>query len=173
MFEALRDAWFRIARILGEDGEDRGRVSRIAKRGRKQAFKSPTRSDRIEYSLKMTRFSLHFLSNDRVQRGRPYWEINSLQSVSIHSCYYYYSLSGSAFFTALPARPPLSSPANLTSRFTQHVLYHLSSPRQERLGNAYIAHADTIIGNVSFVPALFCGFSPPPPSIRRRGRGER
>lgn len=118
MFEALRDAWFRIARILGEDGEDRGRVSRIAKRGRKQAFKSPTRSDRIEYSLKMTRFSLHFLSNDRVQRGRPYWEINSLQSVSIHSCYYYYSLSGSAFFTALPARPPLSSPANLTSRFT-------------------------------------------------------
>lgn len=38
-------------------------------------------------------------------------------TVSIHSCYYF--LSGSAFFTAPVLLPPLlSSPANLTSRFT-------------------------------------------------------
>lgn len=98
-------------------------------------------------------------------------------TVSIHSCYYF--LSGSAFFTAPVLLPPLlSSPANLTSRFTHariraHTRTHTLSfllvrgHDRERLGNAYTAHADTIIGNVSFVPALFCGFSP---SIRRRGR---
>lgn len=71
----------------------------------------------------MTRFSLHFLSNDRVQRGRPYWEINSPHCFDPLVLLFPFRIG--ILYSTRP--PPLSSPANLTSRFTH--AYSIISPR--------------------------------------------
>lgn len=60
----------------------------------------------------------HFPSNHRVQRGRPYWGINSPRSVHTDLLHYIHAFPDWY----------LSSPANLTSRFTHtHTLYHFFS----------------------------------------------